>query len=63
MPGSSTLSALEFSGKKVNFILDADIRSFFNEVSQEWVARFLEHRIGDKRISGSSRNGFRAGYP
>jgi retron-type reverse transcriptase len=36
--------------KKVSFILDADIRSFFTEVSQEWVVRFLEHRIGDKRI-------------
>jgi RNA-directed DNA polymerase len=35
---------------KVNFILDADIRSFFNEVSQEWLVRFVEHRIGDKRI-------------
>jgi len=36
--------------RKVNFILDADIRSFFTEVSQEWVVRFLEHRIGDRRI-------------
>ena len=35
---------------KVNFILDADIRSFFDEVSQEWLVRFVEHRIGDKRI-------------
>jgi retron-type reverse transcriptase len=34
----------------VNHILDADIRSFFDEVSQEWLARFLEHRIGDRRI-------------
>ena len=38
------------SSKKVNFILDADIRSFFTEVSQQWVVRFLEHRIGDTRI-------------
>src|SRR5580704_10475998 len=38
------------SSKKVNYILDADIRSFFTEVSQQWVLRFLEHRIGDKRI-------------
>ena len=36
--------------KKVNFILDADIRSFFTEVSQQWVVRFLEHRVGDPRI-------------
>src|SRR5207344_2643989 len=38
------------SSKKVNFILDADIRSFFTEVSQQWVVRFLEHRTGDTRI-------------
>ena len=36
--------------RKVNFILDADIRSFFDSVSQSWLARFLEHRIGDRRI-------------
>src|SRR5256714_8162565 len=35
---------------KVNYILDADIRSFFDEVSQQWLERFLEHRIGDPRI-------------
>jgi group II intron reverse transcriptase/maturase len=34
----------------VNFILDADIRSFFDEVSQSWLVRFVEHRIGDPRI-------------
>ena len=38
------------TAKKVNFILDADIRSFFDTVSQDWLIRFLEHRIGDKRI-------------
>ena len=37
-------------GRKVNYILDADIRSFFDEVSQEWLIRFVEHRVGDKRI-------------
>jgi len=34
----------------VNYILDADIRSFFDAVSQEWMARFLKHRIADPRI-------------
>ena len=34
----------------MNYILDADIRSFFDEVSQEWLVRFLSHRIGDPRI-------------
>lgn len=37
-------------GTKVSYILDADIRSFFNEVSQEWLVRFVECRVGDKRI-------------
>jgi RNA-directed DNA polymerase len=35
---------------KVNWIIDADIRSFFDAVSQEWLIRFLEHRVGDQRI-------------
>src|SRR3974390_643833 len=49
------------STKKVNFILDADIRSFFTEVSQEWVVRFLEHRIGDRRIIRLVQKWLRAG--
>jgi RNA-directed DNA polymerase len=36
--------------RKVNWILDADIRSFFDTVSHEWLIRFLEHRVGDRRI-------------
>ena len=36
--------------RKVNWILDADIQNFFGAVSQDWLVRFLEHRIGDKRI-------------
>jgi RNA-directed DNA polymerase len=36
--------------KRVNFILDADIEKFFDSVSQEWLIRFVEHRVGDKRI-------------
>ena len=49
------------SSRKVNFILDADIRSFFTEVSQEWVVRFLEHRIGDRRIIRLVQKWLRAG--
>src|ERR1700732_2121977 len=49
------------SSKKVNFILDADIRSFFTEVSQQWVVRFLEHRIGDTRIHRLVQKWLRAG--
>ena len=46
---------------KVNYILDADIRSFFDEVSQDWLTRFLEHRIGDPRIIRLVRKWLKAG--
>jgi len=36
--------------KKVNWILDLDIRSFFDELQHEWLVRFVEYRIGDKRV-------------
>jgi RNA-directed DNA polymerase len=36
--------------KRVNFIFDADVAAFFDSVSQEWLIKFLEHRIGDPRI-------------
>jgi RNA-directed DNA polymerase len=36
--------------RKVNWIINADIQNFFGAVSQEWLVRFVEHRIGDKRI-------------
>jgi group II intron reverse transcriptase/maturase len=42
--------AVGITDKKVNFILDADVRSFFDEVSQHWLIRFVEHRVGDPRI-------------
>jgi RNA-directed DNA polymerase len=65
-PGRSQHDALDalivgISSRKVNFILDADIRSFFTEVSQEWIVRFLEHRIGDKRIIRLVQKWLRAG--
>ena len=34
----------------VNYVAEADIRSFFNEVNHDWMMKFLEHRIGDKRV-------------
>ena len=54
-PGRSAHHAMDalvvgIGSRKVNWILDADIRSFFDSISQEWVVRFLEHRIGDQRI-------------
>ena len=42
--------AVGLKRKKVNWVLDADIRSFFTEIDREWMARFLEHQIADKRV-------------
>jgi group II intron reverse transcriptase/maturase len=36
--------------KRVNWILDADIRGFFDNMSHEWIDRFVQHRIADPRI-------------
>jgi len=36
--------------RKVNWVLDADIRDFFTKIDHFWLRRFLEHRIADKRI-------------
>src|SRR6266849_1752412 len=65
-PGRGTHDALDalcvgITSKKVNFILDADIRSFFDTVNQDWLIRFLEHRIGDRRITRLIRKWLKAG--
>src|SRR5215471_9440379 len=54
-PGRSAHDAMDalvvaIETRKVNLILNADIRSFFDSVSQSWLVRFVEHRIGDRRI-------------
>ncbi len=36
--------------KKVSWVLDADIKGFFDNISHEWLMKFLQHRIADKRI-------------
>jgi group II intron reverse transcriptase/maturase len=65
-PGRGAHDALDalvvgIDSRKVSYILDADIRSFFDEVSQEWLIRFVEHRIGDKRIIRLIRKWLKAG--
>jgi RNA-directed DNA polymerase len=47
--------------RKVNFIVDADIRAFFDTVDQQWLIRFVEHRIGDRRIIRLIRKWLKAG--
>jgi len=36
--------------KRVNWVLDLDIRAFFDKIEHAWLVKFVEHRIGDKRI-------------
>ena len=65
-PGRSQHDALDalsvaISGTPVNWILDADIRSFFDSVNQEWLLRFLGHRIGDERVLRLVRKWLKAG--
>ena len=65
-PGRGAHDALDaldvgINSRKVSYILDADIRSFFDTVDQKWLVRFLEHRIGDPRIIRLAQKWLKAG--
>ena len=54
-PGRSPHQALDalavgLERKKVNWVLDADIRGFFDNLSHEWMIKFVEHSVADRRI-------------
>ena len=54
-PGRSQHDALDalyvgITRKKVNWVLDLDIRAFFDQIEHTWMIQFVEHRIGDRRI-------------
>ena len=54
-PGRSQHQALDalyvaITRKKVNWVLDCDIRGFFDNLSHEWLLKFVQHRIADRRI-------------
>jgi group II intron reverse transcriptase/maturase len=54
-PGRSPHRALDalavgIQRKKVNWVLDADIRDFFSSLDRDWLLRFLKYRIADKRV-------------
>src|SRR6202166_1586160 len=54
-PGRSPHQALDalhvgLHRKRVNWVLDADIRGFFDNMSHEWTMKFMAHRIADNRI-------------
>lgn len=65
-PGKSQHQALDalsvaLTERKVNWVLDADLESFFDTIDHSWLIRFLEHRIGDKRILRLIRKWLHAG--
>ena len=54
-PGRNQHQCLDALGrtiqqKKVNHVVEADIKSFFDKVNHEWMIKFLRHRIGDERV-------------
>jgi group II intron reverse transcriptase/maturase len=54
-PGRSPHNALDalwvgIERRKVNWVLDADIRSFYDAMEHEWLVKFIEHRIADRRV-------------
>jgi RNA-directed DNA polymerase len=54
-PGRSQHQALDalataIRRKRVNWVLDADIRDYFGSMSHEWLVKFVEHRVGDRRV-------------
>jgi RNA-directed DNA polymerase len=53
--------AVGITERRVNWILDADIAGFFDTVSHEWLVKFVEHRIGDRRIVRLIRKWLKAG--
>jgi RNA-directed DNA polymerase len=57
------LDALSFTllKQRMNWLLDADIEGFFDNIDHEWLMKFLEHRIADKRILRLIRKWLKAG--
>ncbi len=55
-PGRSQHNALDalYTGlltKKVNWVLDLDVKGFFDAISHEWLVKFIEHRIAERRVA------------
>jgi group II intron reverse transcriptase/maturase len=65
-PGRSPHQALDaltvgIETRRVNWVLDADIRGFFDTLDHEWLTRFLEHRVADRRVVRLIQKWLRAG--
>jgi RNA-directed DNA polymerase len=48
------------SGRKVEWVLEADLKNFFGSLSHEWMLRFAEHRVGDPRLISLIRRWLKA---
>ena len=48
------------SGRKVEWVLEADLKNFFGSLSHEWMLRFVEHRVGDPRLISLIRHWLKA---
>ncbi len=65
-PGRKAHDALDalwvgITQRKISWVLDADISGFFDNISHDWLMKFVEHRIGDERVLGLLRKWLRAG--
>ncbi len=65
-PGRSQHQALDglnvaLSRKKVSWVLDADIRAFFDTIDHEWMMKFIQHRVADPRMLRLIRKWLKAG--
>jgi len=65
-PGRGAHDALDalaagLQRKRVNWVLDADIRGFFDTIDHGWLVKFIEHRIADRRVLGLIRKWLKAG--
>jgi len=49
------------SGKKVSWVLEADLKNFFGTLDHKWIIKFVEHRVGDPRIISLIKRWLKAG--
>ena len=65
-PGRSPHNALDavtvgIEKRSINWVFEADIQGFFDAMDHEWLLKFLEHRIGDRRVLRQMRKWLKAG--
>ena len=53
--------AVGLKREKVGWVLDADIRGFFDAINHEWLMKFVQHRVADKRVPRLIQNMIKAG--